>query len=142
MIKITIRRVINLPVEQVWKRIRPFDSLSDWHPYVDTCIIENDEAVDKLGVIREIVIIDDGGYARETLIALSDADMSITYDIIDSSMPVENYVSRIDLYEVTEGDKTFANWSTEFDTDKENEAEMIELLKDIYRKGLEGLDAN
>jgi len=136
MTKVTVSKVINLPINKVWERIRPFDSLYDWHTYVKTCTMENNLPDDKIGGVRKIELVDDGGYVYETLLALSDVEKSITYDIIKSPMPVTNYLSKIDLHEVTEGNRTFVNWSTDFETDKENEAEMIDTLTDIYLKGL------
>ena len=115
--------------------------MSEWHPYVATCDIENDEPDDKLGCIRKIVLKDGGGIVRETLLALSDTDHRIIYDIVDSPMPVENYVATITLKKTDEGNKTSAHWSVEFDTDEENSEMMINTLNEIYRSGFECLGA-
>jgi len=136
MIKTHVSCVIDAPVKRVWDAIRPFDSLAAWHPYVAACTIEEGGPKDQLGIIRRIEMQDDGGVVRETLLALSDHDHRIVYDIIDSPMPVQNYVAQIDLHEVTEGGKTFAHWSVECDTPEDNQDAMIEQLQDIFRTGL------
>ena len=51
-------------------------------------------------------------------------------------MPVENYVATIALQEVTEGHRTFALWSVEFDTADTQRDRMIVLLQDVFRSGL------
>lgn len=128
--------VIDAPIGKVWNIIRPFDSLPAWHPYVAAATMEKGLPSDKLGGIRRLELRDGGGIVRETLLALSDLERSIVYDIIESPMPVSNYVARIDLHEVTEGDKTFAHWSVEFDAPENRRDEMIPKLQDIFRTGL------
>ena len=57
----------------------------------------------------------DGGVIREQLLTLSDYDYQCTYSILDSPMGVENYVATLKLTPVTDGNRTFAEWSAEFD---------------------------
>ena len=33
--------VINAPIEQVWARIRDFNTLDDWHPCISSSVIED-----------------------------------------------------------------------------------------------------
>jgi len=136
MFRTSISCVIDAPIEAVWKTIRPFDSLAVWHPYVAACTIEDGQSRDQVGCIRRIVLRDGGGIVRETLLALSDRDRSIVYDIIESPMPVENYVATLSLREVTEGNKTLAHWCVEFDTPEDRREDMIAMLQDIFRSGL------
>jgi len=127
--------VIEAPLAKVWQTIRPFDSLAAWHPYVAACTIEEGQPADRVGCIRRLQLRD-GGIVRETLLALSDPEHRIVYDILESPMPVANYVARIDLHDITEGNKTFAHWSVQFDTADEKRAAMVTLLQDIFRTGL------
>jgi len=95
--------------------------------------------VDKVGTIRRIELRE-GGIVRETLLALSDLQRTVVYDIIDSPMPVQDYIARIDLHEVTEGNKTFAHWSVEFEAPADKRKEMVITLQDIFRVGLLNLN--
>ena len=77
---------------------------------------------------------------RETLLALSDTEHRIDYDIIESPMPVENYVASIQLSAITENHQTFAFWEVEFDTPDDQREQMIATLQDIFRSGLSQLN--
>ena len=139
MIKTQVSQVINAPLDQVWKTIRPFDSLSEWHPFVASCDMENDQPNNTVGGVRAIGL-KEGGVVRETLLALSDTEYRIVYDIIDSPMPVENYIATIQLTPVTETNQTFAYWDVVFETPDDQRSDMIDTLQDIFRSGLQQLD--
>jgi hypothetical protein len=68
----------------------------------------------------------DGGRIRERLLALSDYDFSCAYSILESPMGVENYIAVLKLIPVTDGDRTFAEWSAEFDCAPGRERELVE----------------
>lgn len=139
MIKTQVSQVIDAPLERVWHTIRPFDSLAEWHPFVAHCDMENQQASNTVGGIRAITL-KEGGLVRETLLGLSDTEHRIVYDIIDSPMPVENYMASIRLYPVTETDQTFACWEVVFDTPDNQQQDMIATLQGIFRSGLAQLN--
>ena len=76
--------------------------------------IENGQPADRIGCIRNFRLRD-GGVIRERLLALSDYDYQCTYAILESPMGVDNYVATLKLTPVTDGNRTFAEWSAEFD---------------------------
>ena len=119
--------VIDAPIDKVWDRIRDFNALPSWHPAIADSQIEGGLASDQVGCIRSFNL-KDGGNIREQLLTLSDAEHCCTYSILESPMPVENYVATLKLSEVTDGSRTFIEWSAEFDT--EAVAEMHELVGD------------
>lgn len=139
MIKTQVSQVIDAPLERVWKTIRPFDSLSQWHPFVAVCDMENQQPNNTVGGIRTIGL-KEGGVVRETLLGLSDTEHRIVYDIIESPMPVENYIASIQLYLVTETNQTFVFWDVVFDTPDDQQEAMIATLQDIFRSGLSQLN--
>ena len=59
------------------------------------------------------------------LLGLSDFELFCTYSILESPMGVENYVATLRLTPVSDGDRTFAEWTAEFDCAPEREAELI-----------------
>ncbi|MDB4309128.1 SRPBCC family protein [Porticoccaceae bacterium] len=139
MIKTQVSQVIDAPLERVWQTIRPFDSLSQWHPFVAACHMENQQANNTIGGIRAIGL-KEGGVVRETLLGLSDTEHRIVYDIIESPMPVENYIASIQLYPVTETNQTFVFWDVVFDTPDDQQQAMIATLQDIFCSGLSQLN--
>ena len=78
----SVSSVIDASVDQVWKRIRDFNALPQWHPAMKDSRIEDGLPSDKVGCIRNFHL-QDGANIREQLLALSDRDHSFTYSIID-----------------------------------------------------------
>ena len=55
-------------------------------------------------------------------------------------MGVENYVATLKLTPVTDGDRTFAEWSAEFDCAPEREAELAQAIgHGVFQVGLDAL---
>lgn len=137
MIRIYRSSVIDAPINRVWGKIRDFNDLPGWHPAIADSRIEDDYPSDKVGCIRNFNL-QDGGNLREQLLAHSDIDHCTTYSILESPMPVENYVATIKVTEITDGNRSFIEWSAEFDTDVE--AEMRALIGDgVFQGGFDAL---
>ena len=131
--------VIQAPIEKVWATIRDFNALPAWHPAIADSQIENGEPSDKIGCIRNFNL-KDGGNIREQLLALSDIDHTCIYSILESPMPVENYVATLRLVKITDGNRTYIEWSAEFNTPPEAEAEMVALVGDgVFQGGIDAL---
>ena len=138
MIRIYVSSVIDAGADSVWARIRDFNGMPSWHPGIADSRIENNEPADKVGCIRHFHTRD-GGMIRERLLALSDYDFSFTYAILESPMGVSNYLATIRLVPITDGNRTFCEWTAEFDCDPAREAELRELIGQKVFKG--GFDA-
>jgi Polyketide cyclase / dehydrase and lipid transport len=116
--------VIGAPSERVWGRVRDFNGLPVWVPAVAESRIENGEPADKIGCIRDFRLRN-GDRLREQLLGLSDYDMFFTYSILESPMGVENYVATFRITPVTDGKRSFVEWTAEFDCAPEREAELV-----------------
>ncbi len=130
--------VIAAPAARVWEAVRDFNALPDWHPAIAESRIEAGAPSDQVGCVRAFRLRD-GGLIRERLLALSDYDFSCTYAILESPMGVENYVATLKLTPITDGDRTFAEWSAEFDCPPEREAELVAQIGNAVFQG--GFDA-
>jgi len=139
VVRVYVSSVIDASADRVWARIRDFNGLPQWHPGIADSRIENGEAADRIGCIRHFHTRD-GGMIRERLLALSDYDYSCTYSILESPMGVENYVSTLKLTPITDGGRTFAEWSAEFDCAEGRERELTETVGGgVFQGGLEAL---
>ena len=123
MVKVYISSVIDAPIGRVWAHIRDFNALPSWVPVVVDSRIEGGLSSDQVGCIRNFNL-DDGGNLREQLLALSDYDYSFTYNILVSPMGVQNYVATLKLNQITDGDRTFAEWWADFDCESGREQEL------------------
>lgn len=141
MTKVFVSTVIDAPVAKIWAVIRDFNALPTWTPFVAESRIEQNAKADEVGCIRNFRL-KDGGRIRERLLALSDYDFSVVYAILDGPMPVENYVSTLRLFPVTDGDRSYAEWSAEFDCRPEREAELVaEIGRGVFLAGLKALQS-
>ena len=138
MVKVYVSSVVDAPAERVWERIRDFNAMPKWHPAIADSRIEGNQLADKVGCIRNFHTRD-GGQIRERLLALSDYDFSFTYSILESPMGVSNYLATIRLVPVTDGNRTFCEWTAEFDCDPAREGELREFIGQAVFKG--GFDA-
>jgi hypothetical protein len=114
MARVYVSTVINAPAARVWARVRDFNGLPGWLPKVAESRIENGEPSDKVGCVRAFSLRN-GDRLREQLLGLSDFDMFCTYSILESPMPLTNYVATLRLTPITDQDRTFMEWSAEFD---------------------------
>ena len=139
MIKVYVSSVIDAPADTVWARVRDFNGLPQWHPGIVDSRIENGQPSDRVGCVRHFHTRD-GGTIRERLLGLSDYDYSCTYEILESPMGVANYVSTLKLSPVTDGDRTFAEWSAEFDGAVGRERELCDHIgAGVFQAGFEAL---
>jgi hypothetical protein len=139
MVRVYTSSVIEAPAEAVWATIRDFNALPAWHPLMTDSSIENGFASDKLGCVRKFRMRD-GGNLRERLLTLSDYDYQCTYSILESPMAISNYVATLKLTPITDGNRTFAEWSAEFDCDESREREFAESIgQGVFQAGFDAL---
>jgi Polyketide cyclase / dehydrase and lipid transport len=124
MARVYVSTVIEASPAQVWRRVRDFNALPEWTPFVVESRIEQHQPADRVGCIRNFTMRD-GGHIREQLLALSDYEMSCTYAMLESPMPVENYIATLSLLPVTEGNVTFAQWQADFECPPERENDLV-----------------
>ncbi len=139
MIRVYVSSVIDAAADTLWSRIRDFNALPQWHPGITDSRIENSEPSDRVGCIRHFHT-KDGGMIRERLLALSDYDYSYTYEILESPLGVDNYVATLKLTPVTDGNRSFAEWSAVFDCAEGRERELSDTIGlGVFQGGLDAL---
>jgi hypothetical protein len=141
MVKVYTSSVIDAPAPEVWARIRDFNGLPSWHRAIAESRIELGQPADKVGCIRNFTLRD-GGRIREQLLALSDYDFAMTYSILESPMGVANYIAVLKLTPITDGNRSFAEWSAEFDCAPAREAELARHIgQEVFQAGFDALKA-
>ncbi len=140
MADVYVSSVIEAPADAVWRVIRDFNALPDWHPLIASSRIEDGRAGDQIGCVRAFVLAD-GARLREQLLGLSDYDYSCTYSILESEMGVSNYIATLKLTPITDGNRTFAEWSASFDCPPESEAELAGTIGEgVFAGGFKALN--
>lgn len=139
MARVYISSVIDAPAAKVWGRIRDFNALPRWHPAIRDSRIENGEPPDRVGCIRDFRL-QNGDRIREQLLGLSDHDYFCTYAILESPMPLTEYVATLRLTPITDGDRTFAEWTAEFDCAAEEIEELVARIgSNVFQAGFSAL---
>ena len=139
MIKVYTSSVIDASADAVWAHIRDFNGLPKWHPAIAESRIEGNWPSDRVGCIRNFQLRD-GGTIREQLLSLSDYDYQCIYSILESPMGVDNYTATLKLTPVTDGNRTFAEWSAEFDTPPGQERRLADSIgQGVFQTGFDAL---
>jgi mxaD protein len=135
---------IQAPVDKVWNTLKDFDSLNKWHPgFAKDEIVKGEN--NKPGAVRKLTVKDGPSFTEE-LLAFDAATHSYRYRIIESPLPLRNYVSHISVKPGAEGG-SLVTWSGTFkrkstsDTppEAENDDAAVKLITGVYEGGLANL---
>src|ERR1044071_6596227 len=138
MPKVFVSSIVGAPAEKVWALIRRFDAVVDWLPFVKSSPIEDGGDPTRVGCVRVLIQIDGVGF-REVLVALSDAESSSSYRFVSSPVPVRNHQTTLRVLQVTDGDRSYVEWSSRFEIDPEYEAQLVDLMNRNFLAGLRNL---
>jgi Polyketide cyclase / dehydrase and lipid transport len=135
---VTASTVVETPPDEVWRLLRDFAAIGDWHPYLPPVRVENGPA-DRIGATR--VFPTPQGEHRETLLALDDLDRTTTFRFDDTAgLPVRDYVATIRVLDAGDGGRALVVWSARFDCDAADEATVVVQVRDgVLRPGLAAL---
>jgi Polyketide cyclase / dehydrase and lipid transport len=135
MPKVVRSTILDAPVDQVWSIIRDFNGFDSWHPAIGSSTIERHHSAQKVGCIRRLKL-KDGSELREQLLTLSDLEQAYSYCLLDTPIPLFNYVAHVRLLPVTDGNRSFWQWESRFTTRPGEERAMEAFVGDeIYQAG-------
>jgi hypothetical protein len=131
--------IIDAPVDRLWAVLRDFNGHDRHHPIVAASAIERGHPADRVGCVRRFTL-QDGSELREQLLSLSDLEMSMSYCLLDTPIPLFNYVAHMRLLPVTDGDRSFWRWESSSTTPAGREAELAEVVgEQVYSAGMEAV---
>ncbi|SON54692.1 Polyketide cyclase / dehydrase and lipid transport [Hartmannibacter diazotrophicus] len=123
----------SLKVETVWTTVGDFCGIGTWHPAVEKC-----ELSEKDGATLRTLSLKGGGTIVEKLEKWDDAGTSYTYSIVESPLPVANYVSTISVAADDDGGASIS-WEGTFDAKGASDDEAKAVIDGIYEAGLNGI---
>jgi NADPH:quinone reductase-like Zn-dependent oxidoreductase len=139
--KVARSTIIDAPIEAVWAVRRDFNGHDRWHPIVAESHVEADRAPDEVGAVRNFRLRN-GAQLREQLLELDDRDHTFTYCILDSPIPLIGYVATVRLRRVTDGNRTFWDWRSQFSTPPGMEQQLARMVgEEVYESGIEAIRA-
>jgi hypothetical protein len=131
--------VVGAPVGEVWALLRDFGAISDWHPALPPCRIEDGPA-DRVGCTRVFPM---AGNHREYLVSLDDYGRTIAFSFADGAggLAVRNYLSTMTVRPVTTGNQAYVEWCSRFDCDAPDEDQVISQISGgVLVPGLKALE--
>ena len=133
MAHIYVSSVIDAPIEDVWAIARDFTG--HWHSSVIVApSIEDGLPADRVGCVRAFTL-QDGGFLREVLVGLSDEHHEFSYRILESPLPVEDYLACVRFLPVTTAGVTFGEWIVDFRVPREDEQSTVDTVRGVFENG-------
>jgi hypothetical protein len=132
---ITVKKRIEAPglPPEVWAVSgSAFCQIKDWHPAVADCV----ESKDGDTVFRTLTL-KDGGKIKEKLTGTE--DLSYTYEIVESPLPVKNYKSKLWVEVDDEPDRTVIYWQSDFDAEGASDDDAKKTITGILGDGVKGI---
>jgi mxaD protein len=135
---------IKAPVAKVWSLSKDYDSLNKWHPgFAKDVLTKGPNNV--VGTVRALTI-KDGPTFTEELQAFDESSHSYQYRIIESPLPLQNYVANFVVKPGKDGGSSVV-WSAKFTrknpSDKPPEGETddaaVKLITGVFQGGLANL---
>jgi hypothetical protein len=127
------------PPARTWAVVNDFERWQTWHPAFATTEITKGSGNSK-GTVR-VLATKDGAKFTEELLSHDAVARSYEYRIIESPLPLNGYVSRIEVKESKSGSRVV--WSSSFTVNAGASGdEMRKTIAGVYRAGLDNLKAN
>jgi hypothetical protein len=136
---ITVKKRIEAPglPTEVWVVAgETFCTIKAWHPAVAEC-----EETKEGDVTFRTLTLKDGGKIKEKLTGTE--DLSYSYEIVESPLPIKNYSSKLWVEEDDEPDRSVIYWQSEFDAaDGTSEEDAKKIITGILGDGVKGIKKN
>jgi hypothetical protein len=131
---ITVKKRTEAPglPPEIWQIVGGFCAIKNWHPAVAQC-----EETKEGDVTFRTLTLKDGGKIKEKLTGRD--DLSYSYEIVESPLPVKNYKSKLWLEVDDEPDRSVIYWQSDFDANDASDADAEKLLKGILGDGVKGI---
>ncbi|MFQ6018444.1 MAG: SRPBCC family protein [Kiloniellaceae bacterium] len=134
MTKVNVTTQLAVPAETVWNVIGGFNALADWHPAVESSVLEKDGG----STTRRLSLVG-GGAIVERLDHVDESERRYSYSILSGPLPVADYRATIRVRENADGAGCTVEWSSEFEPSGAPESDAVAAIRGIYEAGFENL---
>jgi hypothetical protein len=133
--------LIDSNATQVWRVLKQFGGISQWHPSVLQSVIEQGLPNGLVGCIRRLNL-KDGAVLRERLLAIDDSQLSFSYRFEQAPLPVDDYVMTVKLIPISDQERTVIQWLARFDNrEPDPEGQQREVIRELIVGGHHSLQA-
>jgi mxaD protein len=121
---------------KTWDTIKDFKGWQAWHPAFASTEIVKGEGNTK-GTVR-LLTAKDGAKFTEELVSFNAVSRTYRYHIIESPLPISDYVSTLQVKQNKDGSSVV--WSSHFKVkDGASDEEIRKVISGVYRAGLDNL---
>ncbi|MFW6112844.1 MAG: SRPBCC family protein [Thermodesulfobacteriota bacterium] len=132
MATVSVKVALQAKGPEVWEVISDFGGIARWVPGISQVSV----AGRGVGAVRTVAY-EDGTRSVERLESLNDDSRSLTYAILESTLPVQGYIGSLTVREVPLGSEV--EWYSTFGAKGAAEDEVSRLLEKRCRQALAGL---
>ena len=133
MAQISVKVNISGPADKVWQAVRDFGGIDQWAPGIAGLALEGAG----VGSVRTLTY-KDGSQVVERLESFNDAARTLSYTILESTLPVEGYVASLTVRDLGPGGSE-VEWYSTFGAKGATEQDVTRRLEVGYRKALSNL---
>ena len=84
-----------------------------------------------------------GARIREKLLDFSDDNFLVSYSILETPQPITNHKATLQLRRVTDGDRTYAEWTASFDAPAEEADKLAKGMgANVFQGGFNALKSH
>ena len=135
-----VNRIVKVPKEYFWKRLRAFDKIQTLLPKTIKEVKIPDNFSNSLGDVRYVYL--EKVYQGEVIERLDGfiEEKYMSYSVIDKScLPVENYVSTVNIKQASQN-YTEVDWYGHFKAEKKHKDETVNMFKFNYNLICENME--
>lgn len=133
MLSVSETAELNVPADVVWKTLGDFGAADRYLDVVERCELQQ-----RGGSVERLLHLRGGGQVHERLVLACTHDRALRYTIVDSPLPVADYVSTVRV-DALDGDRCRVRWSATFDPHGVAGEQARDAVASIYRMGFDGL---
>jgi len=131
MLEVKIEETVAASATAVWDLMRDFGGVLRWSPSIKSCTVEGEG----VGAVRTLDL--SGMLIKERLEAFDESAKSFQYSIVESPLPLANYLSTFTVR--TDGAQAHVTWGSTFDPGEMPPEQATKMVEGIYREGLKGV---
>lgn len=133
MANVSLSVDLNAPADNVWEVVGDFNGLTKFI----SAIVDSSTEGAGVGAVRTLTLDNDDKIV-ERLDSLDDQTRKLSYSIITSPLPLDDYLAVMDVQDLGDSQSRLV-WSSTFEPKGVSETEAVELLEGIYSLGFSGL---
>lgn len=134
MTKVSMKTSLNAAAEEVWKAISDFNGL----PKFVASIVNSKMEGSGIGAVRTLTLQDSGPPIVERLENQDDQNRSLSYSIVESPLPLEDYLATVEVRNLSENHCQVV-WSSTFEPKGATEEEAKKIVEGVYSAAFDGL---